>query len=30
MQRKYSVTNIELLAIVKTLKSSKRYYGAKI
>jgi hypothetical protein len=28
-QRKYSVTKIELLAIVKTLKSSKGCYGAK-
>ncbi len=28
-QRKYSVAKIELLAIVETLKSSKRCYGAK-
>jgi hypothetical protein len=30
MQCKYSVTEIELLAIVETLKSSKGCYGAKI
>ena len=28
-QHKYSITKIELLAIVKTLKSSKGCYGAK-